>query len=63
MNEINSKTILKSILGSAIHYTKAIQLEQRLSDEKAKYFAYSSLLKSIKVVLQIGENNAQSNQV
>ena len=55
--QINSNTILKSILGSIIQFTKAIQIENRLSDISAKKIAYNTIDKCVKDTLEINKED------
>jgi len=51
--EINSRTILKAILGQVIHLKQAIQVENGLTDQRAKALAHSMLSKGMSATLQV----------
>lgn len=54
--EINSKTILKSILGSIVQFTQAIQIEHRIKEIDAKNLAYNTIITGLKTTLNIKED-------
>jgi hypothetical protein len=55
--EINTTTILKSILGSVIHFTKALQVEKRIKDSEARIISYNLINNQLKSLFEIKDDN------
>lgn len=55
--EISSNTILKSLLGSIVHYAKCIQVEQRIDSDKAKAIAYRNINEELTRLLELPEQD------
>lgn len=58
MMEINSKTILKAILGSIIQLSRAIQFENRIDEQTSRIYTVNLLETEIRKLLNINKDNS-----
>lgn len=55
--EINSKTIIRSLLGSVIHIVKCIQMEKKIEFDQAKGIAYTEINNEILRLLELDDTD------